>query len=374
MESSVSLSKNNTVYARQIAFAAAFLLPMTKFLEAPSILASKAEGDILLPAILHFIIQASLLALLLFAASKSEKTLFERLNLWLGKGAIVFYSLYALYFIFAAVLPIFDLEKFTYAAFFDTVPTMFSFAFFFIFSTFVCVKGIKALGRAADLSLFLFLFPFLALIAMSLGETEFSHLLPLFGTKFGHTMSAFKLTTPHFSDVALLLPLLGNYKPKKGDSTKIIAGYCFGVLFSLIFFAVFFGVYSSIAPREHYAFSKIAQYFPALSVIGRIDLIFVYLLTIVLFIISSAPLLYSTEFISIVIGEKKKFFIAVILNIALLIFVFFCNKYYDSIYTLFSNRFAFIFWIIADILPLFLLFLPAYNKNSTSKKKESSHV
>ena len=85
------------VWGRQIALAAAFLLPASKLLEAPSILATYAAGDLLLPAILHFIVQFGVLSALVFAVSRSEKTLFERLNIRFGKWSILFYVLYAGY-------------------------------------------------------------------------------------------------------------------------------------------------------------------------------------------------------------------------------------------------------------------------------------
>ena len=107
--------KNDVICSRQVAFAAAFLLPVGKLLEAPSLLAEKAAGDLLFPAILHFFLQAVLLFALVYLASKSEKSIFERLELRFGKGIAVFYLLYAVYFVFAAVLPVFDLEKFIYA-------------------------------------------------------------------------------------------------------------------------------------------------------------------------------------------------------------------------------------------------------------------
>ena len=78
-------SKNNVVCGRQIALAAAFLLPAAKLLEAPSLLAKYTAGDLLLPALLHFVLQTALLFALLYAASRSEKTLFERLHLRFGK-------------------------------------------------------------------------------------------------------------------------------------------------------------------------------------------------------------------------------------------------------------------------------------------------
>lgn len=361
--------KNDIILSRQIAFAAAFLLPAAKLLEVPSLLAKHAAGDLLLPAFLHFLLQAGVLFALLYAASKSEKTLFERLKERFGKWTLVFYILYAVYFLFAAILPLLDLEKFTYAAFFDTSPTVFSFAFFFIFSAFVCAKGLKALGRAADLCLFLFALPFLFLIATSLTEADFSHLLPVFGTKFGDTMSAFTFTTPHFSDAILLLPLIGNLRHKKGDSVKIMSGYAAGAASTLLFLAVFFGIFSSIAAREHYAFSKIGQYFPALSVIGRVDLLFVYLLTITLLIFTSMPLLYTIDFTCRAVGTRRRALFSALLNLALLGFVFYFNKYYNALYGLISGKLPLVFWLIADMVPLFFLFLPKSRAKALVKKE-----
>ena len=363
-------AKNDIVLGRQIALAAAFLLPASKLLEAPSILAQYAGGDIILPALFHFLLQAGVLAVILFAASRSKKSLFERLERLLGKGVSIVYILYALYFVYAAILPLLDLEKFVYAAFFDTSPTTFTFVFFFPLCAFICVKGLKSLGRAADISLFLFLLPFLALIAMSFAETDFSHLLPLFGSKFGGTMSAFTKTTPHFSDAILLLPLIGNYRYEKRDGMKIMAGYGVGALLSLFFFAVFFGVYSSIAPREHYAFAKIAQYFPALSIIGRADLLFVYLLTVVLLIFTCMPLQYTTDLFCHACHIQKRVLPSAVLNLALFFFVFYCNKYYNSFYAVISGKLGFVFWIFADILPLLLLLLPKYSEG----EKETQRV
>ena len=124
-------NKSESVYGRQIAFLAAFLLPAAKLLEAPSLLAKYAKGDLLLPAILHFLLQAGVLFAILCAISKSEQTLFERLQATLGKWLRLFYVLYAVYFTFAAILPLLDLEKFTYAAFSDTEPTFVQLLYFF---------------------------------------------------------------------------------------------------------------------------------------------------------------------------------------------------------------------------------------------------
>ena len=368
---SVTKKYKEGIYARQIAFAAAFLLPAAKLLEAPSILAKYAAGDILLPAILHFLLQSLVLLSITYAASRSQTSLRERLEKRFGKGVFVLYVLYGLYFLFAAVLPLLDLDKYVYAAFFDTAPTAFSFGVFFVFSAYVCAKGIKSIGRSADLCLFLFVIPFLALLAMSFPKADYSNLMPLFGTKFSLATNAFRRTLPHFSDAILLLPLIANLKYEEGDGVKIMCGYWAGALFTLLFLATFYAVFSSIAPREHYAFSKIAQYFPALSVIGRLDLIFIYLLSVILLFYTCLPLQYTTEYAARLFHTERKTWISAILHLLLFIALLFLNKYYNAFYSVISGKLYWIFIFIADMVPPFLIFLPDDTQNTA---KEPVHA
>lgn len=354
-----STKRNGELYTRQIAFCAAFILPAGKLLETPSLLAGAAKGDILIPALLHFLSQTLVLLGVLYASSKSKRTLFERLHDALGKWAGAVCIFFALFYLFIAILPLLDLEKFVYAAFFDTAPTTFSFAFFFFLLAFICSKGLKSVGRCADLCLFLFLLPFFALIIMAFFEADLTRLLPFFGTDFKGSFQGFSKGTPHFCDAVLLLPLIANKKYEEGDGVKIMTGYWAGCIMSLFFFAVFFGIFSSIAPREHYAFLKIAQYFPALNVVGRIDLLFIYLLSTVLLFYTCLPLLYTTELTTRVWGIKRKAFPSAILSIALFIFVLFMNKYYDSFYSVIGGTLIPVFWFISYLLPLFCLILPS---------------
>ena len=350
------LPTSDNVSARQIAFFCAFVLPVYKLLELPSLLARFAEGDLLLPALIQFLLQALVLSALLYVASQSNKTILERLQARLGKWINLVYAVYGIVFLMTAVLPLLDLEKFVYAVFYDTSPTLFSFAVFFVFSAFLCTKGLQGLGRVGDLSVFLFPFPLLALIVMSLVEADISNLLPIFERPLNDSLSAIRYTTPHFIDALLLLPMIACLRFKKGDNLKIGVGYGVGALFSLLFFAVFYGVYSTIALRKHYAFAKIAQYFPVLSVVGRIDLIFVYMLCIVLFFYVATPLRHCVDFASRTCNIKGKAGTSFIINLSAFVFTLFCNKYYDRIYALFGNYLFPIFWVFT-LLPLLLLLL-----------------
>ena len=364
--------KNNQISARQIAFFAAFLLPVYKLLEVPSLLAGFSKSGLLFPAILHFLMQGGLLGAILFIASQSEKTLFERIEQTLGKWSKLVYIFYGFYFLFYAVLPLLDAEKFVYAAFFDTAPTLFSFAFFFILAAFACTKGIKTVGRISDLALFLFLAPFLILLLFSLSEARINNLLPFFQGEFGHTRYAFTYTSPHFSDVLMLFPLIGNLRYQKRDALKIGIGYLSGALCTLLFLAVFYGVYSSIAFRQHYAFLKIAQYFPALTLIGRVDLLFVYMLCIVFFFFLCTPLQYGVDFFSSAFATQKKMPFAAIVAFSAFVFVLYANPVYNGIYALFCERLFPIFWIFS-LLPLACFFLPSEPKKAGFTKRENAN-
>ena len=207
---------------------------------------------------------------------------------------------------------------------------------------------------------------------MAITETDFSHLLPFFGTKLSKSLTAFSRTTPHFSDAVLLLPLIANLRYEENDGVKIVSGYGCGALLTLFFLAVFYALFGSLARREHYAFTKIGQYFPALSVVGRIDLLFVYFLSVVLLFYTCLPLQYVTYSICAICKTERKTLTAALLNFALLIFILFTNRHYNAIYSLISGKLAPVFWLFANLLPLFTLCLPKKPKNGQKLQNEGT--
>jgi hypothetical protein len=203
---------------------------------------------------------------------------------------------------------------------------------------------------------------------MAISKTDFSYLLPFFGTRFSKSFTAFQYTTPHFSDAILLFPLIANLRYQKKDGVKIVAGYGAGALLTIFFLAVFYALYASLAGREHYAFAKIGQYFPALSVVGRIDLLFVYFLSIVLLFYTCLPLQYVTHTLSALFNTERKTLISALLNFGLLVAILFLNRHYDGFYAVISHRLYPVFWILANFLPLTVLFLPKSPKNKQKIK------
>lgn len=343
------------VNTRQLCFLIAFLFPIARFLEAPRLLAEGAKGDLLIATFFSLCLEGVPVAAFLFLARKTDKTLYElleeSLGKWAAKGA---YLLLSAYFLFAAVLPLMDGEKFSYGAFFDTAPTTFSFAPFFLLSAFLCTKNAKAIGRSGDLCLFLFLLPLLGLLLMSIGAGDYTALLPVLSHPLSASFKSALACKPYFSCGALLLPLLGRYRYETGAAKKVGLAFAAGAFFTLLFIATFYAVFTTTAAREHYAFSKIAQYFPALQTVGRVDLLLVYLLSVVYFFYACLPLQLAVDCFCKGIGKKKKTLLSALLNASLFLFVLFFNQRYDSIFALFTQYLYPVFFLFSDVFPLLL--------------------
>lgn len=365
-----------TAYAvngRQLCFFAAFLAPASKLLAAPALLSYFAKGDLLLPALAHYLLQGCVLAAILFLASRSEKGFFGLVEERLGKPAAkIAYGAYALYFAFSALSPLLDFERFVYTAFFDTAPSMCIFCTFFLFSGFVCVKGARSFGRSADLAMPLFLVSFAGLFILSAGTADFSNLLPLFGTPISSSAAGFKETLGHFSDTALFLPLLDAYRYKKGDGKKIALSFAGGGAFVLVFLALFYGVFGPLAPRQEFAFAKTAQYFPGLAVVGRFDLLLLYMMTVVLlfyyaFILQSCVYCFTRA-----VGTQKRVLPSVVLNAALFLYVLLCTGFYNVLYYAIARRLFWVFLLFADVVPLLALLLLAGRKDGAPRETSVS--
>jgi hypothetical protein len=292
-----------------------------------------------------------------------------------GKPATrIFYAIYALFLLLFATLPLFDLEKFSHAAFSDTSPTFFIFTPFFVLSGFICTKGIKAIGRAADISLVLFLAPILGLLGMSIGQADFSRLLPIIEKPLSVSFKAVWKTLPYFSTGAIFLPIASGYKYSVGDEKKILPAFGVGAFLTLLFLAVFFSVFGLLGEKEHFAVMKIAQFFPALRFIGRIDLLLVYVLSIGLFYYTALPLQLFTECFTRCFSLKSKIGVAATLSISLYFFVLNGNKYLTEIHAFFAKWLAPVFLVFSLLLPaLFLLLSIQKDRGRVLLNEKSSH-
>lgn len=349
---------NRQINTRQLAFFAAFVLPVGKLLELPSLLTAYNGGDLLIAAVLGLFLEFISFAALILFSKRSQSTPIEALTQRCGKPtARIFCGIYALFLLMFATLPLFDLEKFSHSAFSDTSPTFFVFTPFLILSGFICTKGIKAVGRTADLSPALFLIPLLGLLAMSVGQADFSRLLPIVEKPLTNSIKAVWKTLPYFSSGGLLLPLFSGYRYRSGDAKKLLPAFGGGAALTLLFLATFFAVFGLFGEKEHFAVLKIAQFFPALKFVGRIDLILVYLLAIGLFYYTALPLQLFTDCFTRCFALKSKLPTAIVLTVALYPCMLFFNKYSNAIHAFFSQFLPPVFLVFSLLLPILFLLL-----------------
>ncbi|MBQ8885090.1 MAG: GerAB/ArcD/ProY family transporter [Clostridia bacterium] len=355
--------EKGVIGTRQLCFFVAFLLPVSKLLETPSVLAYYAKGDLLFPAICQQLLQALAIGLFLFLSARTDKSFFELIESGLGRiAAKIIYIALAVYFVFYSLLPLLEFERFVYTAFFDAAPTFSAFLPFFLMSAYVCTKGLKAFARSADLAMPLFIVSFVGLMVMSVGESDFSAVLPLFGTPISSSFKGFLRSMIHFSDSALLLPMLGAYRYKKGDGKKVMGSYALGSFFVLFFLVVFYGLFGPLSPIMTFAFDKTAQYFKALNTVGRIDLMLAYTMTILLIFYYCLPLQLGVICFSRAVETNKKIPVAAALNLALLLFTAYFAKFYTRIYNFVTYYSFWVFPVFAYLLPLFALFLVLKNR------------
>ena len=350
--------KNTTINARQLAFFIAFFLPMGKLLELPSRLTSYAGGDLLIAALVGLVMEGLAISSVLLFCKRTRLSPLHFIEVKFGKPtASVVRLLYAFFLLLFATLPLFDLEKFSHAAFSDTSPTFFVFTPFFLLCGFICLRGIQSIGRVSDLTPVLFLLPIVGLMAMAVGQADFSRLLPVMEKSLSVSIKACWKTLPYFSFGGLFLPLCSGYQYEQGDEKKLLPALAVGAFLTLLFLAVFFSVFGLLGAKEHFAVMKIAQFFPALKFVGRIDLLLVYTLSICLMYYTAFPLQLFTQLFTDSLSLKSKLPTAVSLSVALYFLVLFGNKYTTRIHSYFISYLPPIFLLFSALLPLlFLIF------------------
>ena len=126
------MKSQTKINGRQLAFFLAFLLPVGRLLELPSLLARGTGGDLLIPAVIGLLLESVAVWGAYAFVKKTGKGVFSYIdekNALLGKMLKVAYAVVLLCYAFPFLL---DLEKFSLTAFSDTEPTFFSFLPFYL--------------------------------------------------------------------------------------------------------------------------------------------------------------------------------------------------------------------------------------------------
>lgn len=273
------------ISVRQICFIMIAYTAASKMILYPTMLSFTSGRDLLFSALVDFLVQGIIVWAVSYLCSRTDETFFGLIERTFGKiAARIIYGLFAVFFIICTIIPMLEQKLYVQAIFYDTVPALLAFIPFFFFSAYAASKDFENIGRCADICLPLFVGSMLFIFAMSLGETNWENFLPVLKTPASKIFSGSLSTAFRFMEPCWLLMFMGHFGYRKHDALKITVSYAIGALITILTLAVFYGIYGDIAESRQFAVARISLFFPAIDLLGRIDLIALYVLeTVMLF-------------------------------------------------------------------------------------------
>lgn len=341
------------IATRQICFILLIYTAVSRLLIYPTALATISGRDFLFSAAIDFAVSTVVIWSVAYLCSKTDKTFFELLENTFGNVvARIVYGVFALLFMLVTLYGIFEQKLYVHAIFYDTVPSLMVFLPFFAFAVYAGSKGFANVGRSADICLPIFVVCFSVIIIMAFPEARFSHLLPVLKTPaknvFGGALSSFF----RFVEPCWLLMFMGHFKYKKGDAAKLTVSYIGGCALVLLCLAMFYGIYGDIAPSRNFAVSKISLFFSGIDIIGRIDLIALYVLEIVMLFALALNIQLAVHCVNKCTGYDNKNIISLAVNAVLLILLVVCDHYFNAISEVYYRWMWIALVIFAIIIPL----------------------
>ncbi len=311
----------NRISSRQIYFYLAAVAPVGKLLLLPTQLAHYSKNDLLFPALTNFALQALAIFFVLLL-SRSNKSFYDLLQNTFGKiAAKILICIFALFLFFAALMPIQEHKIFVQTTLYDTLPSLISFSPFFLFSAYLCAKPLFSCGRMCDFLAPVFLTSIAGILLLSAAKADFGALAPVGGAGATGYFGGTAYTLCWFYDSAVLLSLMGYFRYEKGMAWKGALCYLAGGAIVILSLAVFYGVYAETAVFQQFPIAKISKYFSGITVLGRIDYLFLFLLTLVNCYYCALPLQAGVDCLNRAFGRNRVLPVVASLCINLIFFI-----------------------------------------------------
>lgn len=354
------------INTRQVCFILFAYTAASRLLMYPSVLSAACRRDLLFPALINFVISTLVILSLAILSSRTDKTFYELLRDSIGKvGARIVFGFFAVYFLLAAFMPIFEHEQYIHAIFYDTTSTRVVFLPFFIFTAYAACKSFTNIGRCADICAPIFAVCMTLIFLMGVGEAKFVTLLPMLKEPPAGIIKGVGDTALWFTEPCWLLMFMGHFKYRKGDAAKITLSYAGGAITVLFFLAIFQGIYGGIASSRTFAIARTSLFFSAIESIGRIDLLVLFVLEVVLLFSLVLNIQLGVHSAAKCIGTDKLAVVSLVINALFALIVLIFDKFYGAIYELFTGW----FWIPSIVFVLAIPLLAWTLKRRKNEKK-----
>lgn len=360
---------------RQICFLFAAVLPVAKLIIYPSTLSYYAKNDLLLSAALNFLAEGLVIALVMWLSSRTDSTLFDLVKNTFGQTAArVLYVLLALFLLFSAVLPMLEQKNFVMQVLYENVPSLLSFTPFFAVCCFACVKGLKTIGRIADIALPLFVLAFAVLILLALPHADLGALRPAGAAGARGIFSGSLFGLPWFTECLYPLLFLGHFKYEKGGMWKVLLSFAAGAGAVLLYLAVFYGIFEDLSVLTQYPLAHIAKYSTVYTTLGRADFLFIFTLALVCIFSLCIPVQLSVHCIRKAFPRLAPLLPAAAANLLLLAAAITFNYAFNAVQTFYMRYTSPVFLLLCYALPLFSLLLrkePKTGNGTPARRKKA---
>ena len=352
---------------RQLYFFLACIAPVGKLVILPAHLAQYAGNDLVIPALLNYLFQTALVFCVLLLA-KRGMSFYELIANTLGKvvGKIVM-LIFGAFLLYAALLPLLEQQIFVQGTFYDTLPSVVAFSPFFVFGAYLCSKPLASQGRVWDILAPVAIVGILGVLVFSVMTADFGSLLPIGGSGLKNIAKSTAFSISWFYDSALLMLFLGKFDYEKGTAWKGALLYFIGGLVVLFFLATFYAIFQGTSVNQLFAFTETSKYFSAITVLGRVDYLFIYALALVMIFYVALPLQACVECILQAFGRKEYLptLLSVGINLLFILFMFFFDYRFGEAMRVVSQTVFWIFPIFTAAVPL-LCFLLRRNRRERS--------
>ena len=348
----------NRISPRQLYFFLACVMPVGKLILLPSLLAQDAKNDLLFPMLIGYLVEAGVVFCVLLAAKRGEN-LFTLLKNTFGKVAsVIILSILSIFFFYAALLPLLEQRLFVQSVFYDTLPSILAFAPFFVFSIYLCAKPLSSQGRVWDILGPIAIVGLVGILVLSVGSADLGALLPV-GGGAGGIFKALSTAASWFFDASLLLMLLGKIDYHDGTAWKGALFYLAGGVGVLAFLAVFYAIFGDLAMSQYFAIAKTSKYFSGITVLGRIDYVFIYALSLVMAFWCAIPLQAGVECFLQPFGREHHLatILSVAVNVLFLILLQFLDNRFGEVLKFITGPAVWIFPAFCVLLPPLVLLL-----------------
>lgn len=346
--------RKNDIKISQICALFLTLLPLGKIISAPSYFAQLCNEKLWQPVIILFLVDILFIFYIFFIIKKAQnKTFFAILSDNYSEFfAKTVYFIYAIFFLIKAFLPLIEHKSLIENSFYESLPSPPVFYPLFAVTVYISLKGLKTLGRAAQIGTVITWTGLGITLYLSATTGDWQALLPIF---YGTTKSTAICSLNGilwFNDAIYLLFFMGHFDTQKHGLLKLIISYAVPSVAIILFFCCFYSIFTSVAATQKLAINTISIFSVALENVGRFDYLAVFLLAATNVLSVAFPILLSTKCLERALGTKKALIPSLIVNSILAAATIAFSQKYDLCLNVCVKYFVPFLWFCAYILPL----------------------